>query len=121
MKEAVLMLSTWSSDNDPTIIGFNGKQSSFNHFGNINTIVFIQEKLMMISTSHMKITRKFGGLVRHRWLTKCGFSAVMIKNDRLISNDFITVQNIKFFNISTSRIITFRLYVNKCWDLIFRL
>ena len=99
------MLSTWSPDNDPMIIGFNGKQSSLNHFGNINTIVFIQEKLMMISTSLMKITRKFGGLVRHRWLTKCGFSVVIIKNDRLISNDFISVQKSSIFQRRESKLL----------------
>ena len=76
------MISTWSSDNVPMIIGFNGKQSSFNQFLNINKKLFIQEKLMMISTSHMKITQKFMGLVRHRCMTNCGFSVVITKNDR---------------------------------------
>ena len=99
------MLSTWSSDNDPMIIGFNGKQSSFNHFLNINIILFVQEKLMMISTSHMKTTRKFGGHVRHRWLTKCGFSVVIIKNDRSISNDFITVKKSSIFQRRESKLL----------------
>ena len=60
---------------------------------------------MMISTSHMKTTMSLRGLVRHPYMTKCGFSVVIIKNDRLISNDFITVQKSSIFQRRESKLL----------------
>ena len=64
----------------PMVIGYNGRILTTFSF-QMATKIF-KVKWTMTLTSHMMPILKLFKVVRHHWMTKCGYSVGILKDDR---------------------------------------